>query len=382
MSVAKLNITIISNDIKKCQFIADVVSFLPAFSLEDLDKYVGVDLDPRNIIECVRKDVAKSDILMIDLTSMDADVIISVVTQLNRLIVAIRDTSLTIYFIPVALKSQSRLLEKICFSDKVSQNFYDYVFTPMDMDTSEFSVRLLLHSQYLMGLDAKKNKISALQAERKELDKFLSTDVVEEILSREKNVNASTVRQASILFLDIRNFTGLSEALTPDQVVELLDLLFTDIVDLIFSYKGSVNKFIGDAILATFGCPKSYGNDAHNAVLCAMQLIAAIQVFNQVKPDFIKDDIRVGIGIASGKVFAGNVGSYKKMEYTVIGDTVNLASRLQDLTKQFNSSLVIDEYTYKHLEKALELIEAPSISIRGKSDKVNIFYLPPEQEIL
>ncbi len=221
-----------------------------------------------------------------------------------------------------------------------------------------------------------KSKLDTMQTERKELNKYFSEDVIQEILFGNGESKKSASRQSTILFLDIRNFTGISEKLEPEQVVELLDLLFTDIVDLIFSNKGSVNKFIGDAILATFGCPQSYGNDAENAVRCAINLISALSLFNQVKPPFLTDDISLGIGIATGKVFAGNVGSHRKMEYTVIGDTVNLASRLQDMTKKLSCTLIVDSETYKSVENKIPFERTDVRSVRGKQKSLDIYYLP------
>ena len=242
----------------------------------------------------------------------------------------------------------------------------------------------VMHLFFIISNQIRKNEqwlkeqsqLKTIQAERKELNKYFSEDVIQEILFGSGESKKSASRQSTIMFLDIRNFTGISEKLEPEQVVELLDLLFTDIVDLIFSGKGSVNKFIGDAILATFGCPQSSGNDIENAVRCAINLISALSLFNQVRPPFLTDDISLGIGIATGKVFAGNVGSHRKMEYTVIGDTVNLASRLQDMTKDLSCTLIVDSATYKGVAGKIPFEKTDMRTVRGKQQSLDIYYLP------
>ena len=259
---------------------------------------------------------------------------------------------------------------------RLSRNSYSFIHRPMNS-----LVLFMIISNYIKMQNQalkRERELKRLNEERKELYKYFSEDVVQEILSGKGQRSKSASRKSTIMFLDIRNFTGISEKLEPEQVVELLDLLFTDIVDLIFSSKGSVNKFIGDAILATFGCPQSYGNDAENAVKCAVNLIAAVSLFNQVKPSFLQDDISLGIGIATGMVFAGNVGSHRKMEYTVIGDTVNLASRLQDMTKKLSCKLVVDFETYIASGGKIPFKKIDVDSVRGKEKKLDIYHLPDE----
>ncbi|MDH5720961.1 MAG: adenylate/guanylate cyclase domain-containing response regulator [Spirochaetia bacterium] len=217
-----------------------------------------------------------------------------------------------------------------------------------------------------------------LTRERKMLSQYFSEDVVSKILSDDENASSHLKGEnltATILFFDIRNFTSISEKLSPDLVADLLNLLFSDIMDLVFSHNGSINKLIGDAILATFGCPYNTKQDALNAVNCALDIRKTIEFFNKVKPKYLEHELSVGIGIATGQVFAGNIGSYRRMEYTVIGDVVNTASRLQNLTKKAGVDIIIDGETQKKASDNLILRRVRVKNIRGKEKEVEIFAL-------
>ncbi len=213
-----------------------------------------------------------------------------------------------------------------------------------------------------------------LTQEKKKLSQYFSEDVVKQIVSQNDILKGVNI-PATILFLDIRSFTTISEMLRPDQVADLLNLFFTDVMDLVFSYNGSVNKLIGDALLATFGAPISTGRDARNAVECAIAIRKSLQNFNLAKPAYLDKEIKVGIGIATGTVFAGNIGSYRRMEYTVIGDIVNTASRLQNLTKKVGVDILVDGPTRQAAGEGLLTRKVRISSVRGKTQAIEIFTL-------
>jgi adenylate cyclase len=144
-------------------------------------------------------------------------------------------------------------------------------------------------------------------------------------------------------------------------------------MDLVLSYKGSVNKIIGDALLATFGCPVRGKNDARNAVECALAIRDTLRFFNDTKPAYLTTDISIGMGIATGPVFAGTIGSYRKMEYTVIGDTVNVASRLETLTKQTRFDLIVDSKTRELAGPDLLVKKLQVTRVRGRTKPMEIF---------
>lgn len=218
--------------------------------------------------------------------------------------------------------------------------------------------------------------ISEDRTESRLLTPYFSKDVVKKILEGGLNnplVGENTV--ATILFFDIRNFTSISETLDPVLVADFLNRIFTDVMDLVFSHGGSVNKMIGDAILATFGCPSGTGHDAENAADCALAIRDTITFFNHVKPEYLEQDVRIGIGIATGRVFAGNVGSYRRMEYTVIGDVVNTASRLQSLTREMGCDILMDQPTRDAISGKYDLTERESAALRGRSAETVIYSL-------
>ena len=184
--------------------------------------------------------------------------------------------------------------------------------------------------------------------------------------------NSNKEKEIVILFTDISGFTKISENMEPNKVLNLLSEYQTKMVDAIFSNGGTVDKFIGDSVMATFGTPISRGNDAQNALNCAKQMQDSMQEWdNEVtKSGGVK--IKHRIGIHFGKCFVGNVGSPQRVEYTVIGDAVNLASRICEACKELGCSLLVsDEFMGKLDDKpSTNLIK--DFSIRGRSEKADL----------
>jgi len=215
-----------------------------------------------------------------------------------------------------------------------------------------------------------------LTQERLILNQYFSKDVVSKIVN--DNITQKMkgeLLEATIMFLDIRNFTAISERLEPNLVADLLNYIFTDVMDVIFANKGSVNNIIGDAILATFGCPINTPDDTYNAVKTALAIRETIKLFNIVRPSYLDNDIAFGIGITTGNVFAGNIGSYRRMAYTVIGDTVNTSSRLESLTKETDCDILIDGTTRNKLGALIHVKKMMVSAIRGKSQTIDIYAL-------
>lgn len=256
----------------------------------------------------------------------------------------------------------------------LGQHANEFIYKPLRKN--EFQIKLNSWVQRFSRRMSMLEKVDTLSKTTDILSQYFSKDIVEKILtSSGKNLLKGENVTATIMFFDIRNFTTISESIAPDKVADLLNYLYTDIMDLVFSHNGSVNKIIGDAILATFGAPIASEHDARNAVLCALAIQKTFDFFNQVKPHYLENDIAFGIGIATGKVFAGNIGSYRRMEYTVIGDTVNLASRLQELTKKISDNIIIDDATRKNAELDLSIKKIRVSGIRGKKEKIQIYAL-------
>jgi adenylate cyclase len=154
-------------------------------------------------------------------------------------------------------------------------------------------------------------------------------------------------REVTVLFSDIRGYTTLTENLEADRVVEMLNAYFETMVEAVFNFEGTLDKFIGDAIMAVYGAPLPLKNHAWAGVQSALDMRQRLVRFNSERLNQNQPKIRIGIGISSGEVVSGNIGSQRKMEYTVIGDGVNLSSRLEGVTKEYGCDIVISEYTYE-----------------------------------
>lgn len=246
-------------------------------------------------------------------------------------------------------------------------------FLPRPIRMAELSLRvqnaleLALYREELVNLNAK------LEKEKNRLRKYFSEDLVEKILSEEISTELGGINvRASILFLDIRNSTHLSETLGAQRFASLISMLFSDLMEEMFKNEGSVNKLLGDGILATFGCPQPTENDTFNAVRTALDMAAYIDSFNQVRPHYL-EPIGIGIGIATGKVFAGNIGSVRRIEYAVMGDPVNIASRLEALTKSLGGNIIIDSSTRNALMDRIAASEPVIQRIAGIEDEVKVY---------
>jgi len=182
-------------------------------------------------------------------------------------------------------------------------------------------------------------------------------------------------RDVSVLFVDIRGFTTISEKLPPVDVVNWLNQYFEQMSACITNEKGLVNKFIGDAILAVFGAPIPLLNHAESAVNAAIEMRKLAKELSQ---EFIKNglpELKIGIGIHSGKVLAGNIGSLTRLEYTVIGDTVNMASRLEAYCKEVGKDLLITENTKLLLDSQFNIESIGRIQVRGRENEIGIYSL-------
>jgi adenylate cyclase len=180
-------------------------------------------------------------------------------------------------------------------------------------------------------------------------------------------------KTVAILFSDIRNFTAISEKLDPEEVVDFLNMYMTRMVECIDRTGGIVDKFIGDAIMAIWGVPVSKGNDTENAIDAALMMRKSLIEFNRDRGDPKNPIIRIGCGINTGPVLAGQIGSENRMEYTVIGDTVNLASRIEDLNKPFGTDILISEDTYKSVKEIYAVERMEPIKVKGKDKPQQIF---------
>ncbi len=213
----------------------------------------------------------------------------------------------------------------------------------------------------------------------KTFERYVSKPLAREILSHRHELKlGGEEKVVTILFSDIRGFTALAEGLSPTDVVELLNEYFSMMVKVVGHFEGMVDKFMGDAVLALFGAPMPVGDEALRAVCCALAMQEAIKQFNQSGAKIGRDPIAAGIGINTGPVVAGNVGSALRMEYTVIGDSVNVASRLQSLAKA--DEILISEETFNQVQELVLVTACDSIQLKGRTTSCKVYRLDGLQQ--
>jgi adenylate cyclase len=209
------------------------------------------------------------------------------------------------------------------------------------------------------------------------LNLYVSPEVAREALEHGTKLGGQLV-ECSVLFSDIRGFTALSEQMPPEQLIDLLNRYMSRMVDVVIANGGLVNKFGGDSLLAVFGSPLNPADDhAARAVRAALHMQKALKGFNAEQVKKSQPELEIGIGLASGPVVAGNVGGEGRIEYTVIGDSVNLAARLQDLTKQMGRSILASAATVNEAARVMPFAAEPMnpIEVRGKAEPVEIYAL-------
>ena len=209
---------------------------------------------------------------------------------------------------------------------------------------------------------------------KRAMGKYVSKDVMKSVLSNLDKLKVGGSRAVvTILFVDIRNFTGISENLSPQDVTIVLNEYFSTIEPIIAKYHGIINKYMGDGVLAIFGEPIKQENHAINAVKCAMDIMEAVKL---LRSKFIMEDkpkIEIGIGINTGEVFAGNIGTDERLEYTVIGDNVNLAYRIESYNRLLKTSFLISQYTYDYVKDYVDCVKLSQVDIKGKSKPIDIY---------
>lgn len=184
--------------------------------------------------------------------------------------------------------------------------------------------------------------------------------------------------EITCLFVDIRNFSALAENMPPSAVTELLNEFYTVVEKIIFQHRGTIDKFMGDGILVLFGAPIPTETDTEDAILAAQDILAATQTLSKRWFETTGIQVEFGISINSGPAFVGFLGPIYKLEYTAIGDTVNLCIRLQNENKRFNTRIILSEFSWEKLSTALkaEWLELDKVSVRGREGLVKVYTLP------
>ena len=209
--------------------------------------------------------------------------------------------------------------------------------------------------------------------------RYVTRQVAEEILAGRVALGGE-LRTATVLFSDIRDFTKMSEHLSPVDVVAFLNEYLGAMVDCVLEHDGVLDKFIGDAVMAVFGVPLSQGAkaDAENAVACALSMGKRLDEINQRRRLRGESAIRIGIGVHTGELVAGNIGSPRRMEYTVIGDTVNTCSRLEHLTKDHGRRTLLSSTTAALVADRFAVVDVAVVPIRGRAEALSVHGLVDE----
>jgi adenylate cyclase len=264
-------------------------------------------------------------------------------------------------------KTVSRpVLALVAASRRIEAGEYELDIVPTTRD----EVGLLTESFAQMGRGlAERERI------KDTFGKFVNKEIAERALTGNLQLGG-TRKTATIFFSDIRSFTAISEKLAPEAVVEFLNEYMTRMVDCIEKTDGVVDKFIGDAIMAVWGAPVSLGSPEQDALACVNAMLmmrSALIDFNKGRGTADKPVIRIGCGVNTGPCLAGQIGSANRMEYTVIGDAVNLASRIEALNKPFGTDILISENTLALVRDKVIVEPMSPIKVKGKADPLQIF---------
>ncbi|MBW1680043.1 MAG: adenylate/guanylate cyclase domain-containing protein [Deltaproteobacteria bacterium] len=205
---------------------------------------------------------------------------------------------------------------------------------------------------------------------------YVSSSVVNEVLKDPERLKlGGDKKELTVLFSDIRGFTTISEGMTPEELVQLLNEYLTVMTDVVFKYDGTLDKYIGDAIMAIYGAPFEQPNHAASACHSALEMMARLKELNEKWIDEGKTPLDIGIGINTGMMMVGNMGSEQRFDYTVMGDAVNLGSRLEGANKNYRTHILISESTYERVRDEFVCMEVDSVRVKGRTRPVKIYQL-------
>lgn len=227
---------------------------------------------------------------------------------------------------------------------------------------------ILLRARVNASLEKKRLR----DEQRKLFRTFATREVADELLKSGFSLGGKYV-DASIMFADIRSYTTYAEKEDPAEIIELLNDYFALMFDAITSYHGTLNQMAGDGFMAIFGAPIYREDHCEQAVHAALEMIELLDGFNQQRAALNKTQINIGIGIASGRVIAGYAGTQHRATYTCVGDTVNLAARIENHTKEVQRPILIDQYTAERLPREIAVEELGPMLFKGKQQPINIF---------
>lgn len=274
---------------------------------------------------------------------------------------------LAILFIYFFSKTISTPVKKLAAaSDQIEQGNYEVDLKPKGSD----EIGLLTERFVSMG-----RGLAERERLKDSFGRFVNKEIAEKAARGELAMGGEN-KEVTIFFSDIRSFTAISEKLEPAEVVEFLNDYMTRMVECVNNTNGVVDKFIGDAVMAVWGAPVSAGSPAQDALNCVrgcLMMRAALREFNVGRGGDKKPIIKIGCGVNTGPVIAGQIGSTQRMEYTVIGDAVNFASRTEALNKPLGTDILITENTYELIKEHVIVEQMPSVTVKGKEKPVSMY---------
>ncbi len=210
---------------------------------------------------------------------------------------------------------------------------------------------------------------------RHAFSRYVTKEVVDEILKGHVNVSQGIRREVTIMFTDIRGFTTLAEHMEPEEVVHDLNDYFSEMVEVVFRHGGTVDKYIGDGIMAIFGAPLPQPDHAYQAVRAASSMRQALRSLNERRVRAGKPPLEFGVGLHTGECVIGNIGTSERMDYTAVGDAVNTASRIEGLTKDLGLDILLSGGTYRHVAGRVRTEARPPLQVKGRVGSLEVHHL-------
>jgi adenylate cyclase len=207
---------------------------------------------------------------------------------------------------------------------------------------------------------------------RAQISRLIPPALVEQVIKGEVTLEkGGQLTDITMLYSDIRGFTAMSDGRPPKEVVNTLNEYFEVMVEVLFKHHGTLDKFVGDEIIGLFGAPIPMEDAAYKAVVCALEMMSALEEFNRTRAAENLPAIRIGVGINTGPVITGNIGSTRALQYTAIGDAMNIASRLVSLAKP--NEIIVSDHTYQRIKDRVEAVPLPPVMVKGKAEEQKIF---------
>jgi class 3 adenylate cyclase len=325
---------------------------LVARMLEQFGHHVAFAENGRQAIEALRAHPADLVLLDIEMPEMNGYQTLEALRADPKL----RD-------IPVVMMSSVDEVDSVARC--IEMGAEDYLFKPVNA--------VLLRARVAASLEKKR-----LRDQQRELfRKFATAEVAEELLTTGLALGGKHV-DATVMFSDIRSFTSLVESRGPEETIDLLNSYYTLMFDAIGGQGGIVNQMLGDGLMALFGAPLPHADHAERAVRAALEMLELVAGFDREQAARGKPEIRIGIGIASGQVIAGYTGTARRVTYTCVGDTVNLAAHLEAHTKVLGRPILIDEHARAGLSSAARVEDHGSVQFKTATHPVRVYSVVPE----